>query len=174
MCILNCNADQDYSPEDNVCVDKCDKEGGWFWNSETKECVDSACDSRTYFLDDPPRCVACTKNCSDCVEGVCQGCDSGFYLEQKSLRAVCTSRCPTAGTYWNEALQSCMSVCQDGQYFNASDEGCYDCIEGCLQCSSATTCQVCGPLPQVASSNGKCEDICSRNETTWNEELKAC
>lgn len=97
-------------------------------------------------------CEICPENCSNCLNGICRVCETGFVVGKDQfcepdcsvISPYCTScsegvcKSCKAGYEWNEANESCEPVCQADTFFDQTTYSCQYCAGACESCDYYT------------------------------------
>ncbi len=100
-------------------------------------------------------CVVCfVANCSVCPNNQCTSCQTGY------VQVVIN------GTF------SCSNTCPPSTYLESTINNCITCSTNCVNCSSATSCQVCSASTFLYL--GYCLSVCPSGYTAVNGVCTAC
>ena len=112
-----CNDQFVMNNETNECETCSSKYGASCHECNAVQCTECLAN---YYIKDM-ECTACPENCEECINGTCEECEDGFFLNVNRSCQPCSSTC-------EECLSATVcSECNDGSYLNLSISACMDC-----------------------------------------------
>ena len=154
VCPEYCSACEIDENTTNVTCTTCN-ETGWFNASEGLCDEKAVCTVKTYFNDTINVCFSCPVHCANC----------SYDEENIEKHNISCSSCVN-NSFLNDSSFSCdlKSVCDNGTFYNFTDNYCYDCPETCSECTYDEE--------NTVNFNVSCS-ACA-NDSYFNDTTKAC
>ena len=164
-----CSYDENNTANNNISCHSCNNISWYDLLNGTCDIV-PACENGSYYNKTDNTCNGCPSNCTSCVE------DLNNTFNNNVTCSVCAS-----GSWQNLVNGSCDAIplCNNGSYYNSSDNTCNPCLANCTKCVLDTnnslnefiTCTECAAGSFLNETEGNCDPIPICSNGSYYKEL---